>query len=109
MWKKEFLFYSGIEEPNFPFVVLANKCDIDPADVVVTADEAKRWCSENGGYVHMDTSAKTFKNVEFCFETAVRKITQVNNGGVSISNLTSGTPSVNLKTMAAEKKSDGCC
>ena len=109
LWKKEFLFYSGIEDPNFPFAVLANKCDVDPADRVVATEDAKRWCGENGGYMHLETSAKSFTNVDFCFESAVRKITQANNGEASFSNLASGAPSVNLKTMNARNKSDNCC
>nr|XP_039264618.1 ras-related protein Rab-9B-like [Styela clava] len=111
LWKKEFLFYSNIEDRSFPFIVLANKCDVDPADRQVSEDQAKLWCQQNGGYPHISTSAKDSTNVDTCFETAVRKtaVSQLHTGEASISNLTSGTPSVNLKTMAATNRSSGCC
>ena len=41
MWKKEFLYYADVKEPdNFPFIVLGNKIDV--SDRKVTPEEAKK-------------------------------------------------------------------
>lgn len=98
-----------MEDNKFPFIVLANKTDIDPQDRLVSEDDAKQWCSNNGGHTYIETSAKNAKNVDYCFETAVRSVTRASKGEVSISNLTSGTPSIDLRAMTRQKKSDGCC
>ncbi|XP_043983039.1 ras-related protein Rab-9B [Gambusia affinis] len=72
-WKKEFMFYSDIKEPeSFPFVVLGNKVDMEQREV--GEDEARAWCEENGCCPYFETSAKDDTNVTAAFEAAVRVV-----------------------------------
>ncbi|XP_002131619.1 ras-related protein Rab-9B-like [Ciona intestinalis] len=107
MWKQEFLYYADINDDKFPFVVLGNKVDV--YDKEVQQSVAQNWCRENGGYPHIETSAKDETNVTECFKTAIRNTVsaQLHQGEASISNLTSDTPNINLKAMAKDKQS--CC
>ncbi|KAK6473587.1 ras-related protein Rab-9B [Huso huso] len=75
-WKKEFIFYSDVKEPErFPFVILGNK--VDKSERQVTTEEAQIWCQENGSYPYFETSAKDDTNVEVAFEEAVRQVLAV--------------------------------
>ena len=48
MWKKEFLYYADVKDPDeFPFVVLGNKSDLG-TERKVNAEEAQQWCGLNG-------------------------------------------------------------
>lgn len=109
MWKSEFLYYADLTEDKFPFIVLGNKVDIDANDKEVNRTEVENWCRENGGYPHIEASAKDSTNVQQCFITAIRKTVtaQLHQGDASISNLTSDTPSINLHTRTASKPD--CC
>lgn len=109
-WRDEFLIQasppamhssasSTSAAPSFPFVVLGNKCDGDPAARVVSEKRARSWCaskgmvSQSGGggandggdggastsasssrqqVLHFETSAKTSAGVEAAFEAAAR-------------------------------------
>ncbi|XP_051999177.1 ras-related protein Rab-9A-like [Xyrauchen texanus] len=72
-WKKEFIYYAGIKEPDtFPFVVLGNKVDVPERQV--TSEEAQEWCRENGDFPYFETSAKDASNVAVAFEEAVRRV-----------------------------------
>lgn len=72
-WRKEFIFYADVKEPErFPFVVLGNKLDKNEREV--STAEAQAWCSENGGYPYLETSAKDDTNVTGAFEEAVRQV-----------------------------------
>ena len=105
-WRDEFLIQasppsmhsaaSGAAPPSFPFVVLGNKCDGDPAARVVSEKRARSWCASKGMVVvspggggngdgastsssrqqqqvlHFETSAKTSAGVEAAFEAAAR-------------------------------------
>ncbi|XP_030636366.1 ras-related protein Rab-9A-like [Chanos chanos] len=72
-WKKEFAYYADVKEPdNFPFVILGNKVDVQERQVA--AEEARRWCRENGGHPYFETSAKDAINVTAAFEEAVRRV-----------------------------------
>ncbi|XP_073414877.1 ras-related protein Rab-9B-like [Dendrobates tinctorius] len=72
-WRKEFIFYADVKEPeHFPFVVLGNKVDKNNREV--STSEAQGWCSENGGYPYLETSAKDDTNVDGAFEEAVRQV-----------------------------------
>uniref|UniRef100_M4AYK1 small monomeric GTPase n=1 Tax=Xiphophorus maculatus TaxID=8083 RepID=M4AYK1_XIPMA len=72
-WKKEFMFYSDVKEPeSFPFVVLGNKVDMEQREV--GEDEARAWCEENGCCPYFETSAKDDTNVTAAFEAAVRVV-----------------------------------
>ena len=73
MWKKEFLYYADVKNPeSFPFVVLGNKVDI--TDRKVSPEEATRWCADNGSMPYYETSAKQAVNVEQAFEAAIKRI-----------------------------------
>ena len=54
-------------EERFPFVLLGNKADQE-ADRKVNAEEAKAWCTKNGGIPYYETSAKDDTNVKDAFE-----------------------------------------
>lgn len=78
MWKKEFLYYADVKDPdNFPFVVLGNKSDLS-AERKVTTDDAKTWCSHNGKLPHYETSAKDAVNVDLAFAAAIRRVAGLN-------------------------------
>ena len=108
-WKNEFLYYADIENKDFPFLVVGNKVDVAANEKQVSQHDAEEWCKNNGGYPHLETSAKDSTNVEECFIRAIRKTvtSQLHTGEASISNVTSDTPTINLKTMAA--KQGKCC
>ncbi|XP_033227348.1 ras-related protein Rab-9A-like [Belonocnema kinseyi] len=71
-WKSEFLLYADIQqESSFPFVVIGNKVDVAEPEKQVSTEEAESWCAENGNLPFVETSAKTAKNVEEAFGSAV--------------------------------------
>lgn len=73
-WKKEFMYYSDVRDPeHFPFVVLGNKVD-RASEREVGEDEARAWCQENGDCPYFETSAKDDTNVGAAFEAAVREV-----------------------------------
>ena len=64
-WKKNFLDLA--QPPNkefFPFVVCGNKTD---GQRVVTAEAAKSWCRQNGGYDYYETCATSGDGVQALF------------------------------------------
>ena len=108
-WRDEFLIQasppsmhfssSTSAAPSFPFVVLGNKCDGDPAARVVSEKRARSWCASKGmvshgsggadggggggggggastssrqQVLHFETSANTSAGVEAAFEAAAR-------------------------------------
>ena len=75
MWKKEFLYYADVKDPdNFPFVVLGNKSDLS-TERKVTSDEVELWCGQNGRLPYYETSAKDAINVDLAFTAAIRRVT----------------------------------
>lgn len=77
-WKKEFIYYADLKEPNmFPFVVLGNKQDVDKRQV--SEEVAQQWCRDNGGLAYFETSAKDATNVASAFEEAIRRILTLDN------------------------------
>lgn len=73
-WKKEFMCYSDVRDPErFPFVVLGNKVDKEEGKEV-GEDEARAWCEENGCCPYFETSAKDDTNVGVAFEAAVLEV-----------------------------------
>lgn len=71
MWRNEFLYYADIKDgKKFPFIVVANKVDIEDKREVSEA-EAKNWCIENGNLPYVETSAKVAINVDYAFNLAV--------------------------------------
>ncbi|XP_078600803.1 ras-related protein Rab-9B-like [Branchiostoma floridae x Branchiostoma japonicum] len=100
MWKKEFLYYADVRDPdNFPFVVLGNKCDM--ADREVTTEQAEAWCRENGDLPLYETSAKDAINVDTAFTAAVRRLVRLEErveAGYS-----------NTVDLNAQAKQSSCC
>ncbi len=103
MWKKEFLYYADVKEPeSFPFIVLGNKVDI--ADRKVMPEEANKWCADNGNMPYYETSAKEAVNVDVAFEAAIQRIAAL--GHLSITK--KQDYAVDLGSNKG-KKSSGCC
>lgn len=72
LWKREFLYYADIKDPDaFPFVLLGNKCDL--TNVEVKSEEVESWCRANGDMKHFHTSAKDSTNVELAFSSSVER------------------------------------
>ncbi|XP_061551527.1 ras-related protein Rab-9A-like [Phycodurus eques] len=101
-WKKEFAFYADLKEPHaFPFVVLGNKVDVDERQV--SAEDARRWCRDNGGLAYFETSAKEATNVASAFEEAARRMLALDARDDRL---------VHADTVDLSRKSDsdsGCC
>ena len=100
MWKKEFLHYSDVREPDrFPFVLLGNK--VDRGERVVTAQQAKEWCAANGNMPYFETSAKDNINVEQAFVTAAELLRKTEAPIKAVF-----TDTVNLNKQGGKS---GCC
>ncbi|XP_061663765.1 ras-related protein Rab-9A-like [Syngnathoides biaculeatus] len=101
-WKKEFVYYADLKEPHaFPFVVLGNKVDVDERQV--SAEEARRWCSDNGGLAYFETSAKEATNVASAFEEAVHQI-------LALDELDEDLVRADTVDLSSKRGSDpGCC
>lgn len=69
-WHKEFLVQADPSTPDkFPFVVIANKADLEERQV--SPRQAQEWCKScNAEY--FETSAKEAMNVEEAFVQAIR-------------------------------------
>ncbi|KAG9477860.1 hypothetical protein GDO78_013052 [Eleutherodactylus coqui] len=69
-WHKEFLVQADPSSPEtFPFVVVANKVDVDERQV--SPHQAQQWCKAyNAEY--FETSAKESTNVEEAFLAAIK-------------------------------------
>ncbi len=104
MWKKEFLYYADVKDPEtFPFVVLGNKSDL-LSERKVGSDEARVWCEQNGKLPHYETSAKDAINVDTAFAAAIRRVAGLNQKIGN--NMKSQDFTVDLKS---NSKSGGCC
>ncbi len=58
-WKERFLSNSSLKDPKvFPFVVIANKSDLEKSRKVTT-ERAENWCKEGGKMPFFETSAIT--------------------------------------------------
>ena len=74
IWKREFLYYADIKDPeNFPFVLLGNKCDLDERQHQVKESSVQEWCHANGNITPFRTSAKNSIDVECAFTASVDK------------------------------------
>jgi Ras-related protein Rab-7A len=73
-WREEFLSQASPSDPSqFPFVVIGNKVDAEPAaGRSVPERKAKSWCSAKGNVPHFTTSAKEGTEVEQAFQEAAR-------------------------------------
>jgi Ras-related protein Rab-7A len=64
IWYDDFLI-NAIPHSKFPFVLLANKVDLDNRQV--TKEEALQWCKSRNNMSFFETSAKDGTNVEEAF------------------------------------------
>jgi len=104
MWKKEFLYHADVKDPeNFPFVVLGNKIDL-ALERKVNAEEATRWCEQNGKLPHFETSAKDVVNVDLAFVATIRCMSALSHSSNSMKRQ---DYSVDLKPPRG--KGGGCC
>ena len=104
MWKKEFLYYADVKDPeNFPFVVLGNKIDL-ASERKVNAEEATRWCDQNGKLPHFETSAKDAVNVDLAFVAAIRRMSALSHSSNCMKHQ---DYAVDLKSPGG--KGGGCC
>ncbi|XP_065685227.1 ras-related protein Rab-9B-like [Hydra vulgaris] len=72
MWKREFLYYADVSDPDsFPFVVLGNKLDLENHEV--TLERAQTWCQAKGNMICFETSAKNSINVDQAFVASVER------------------------------------
>jgi len=103
MWKKEFLYYADIKDPqNFPFVVLGNKMDVE--NKAVSKEEIESWCKTNGDLPYEETSAKEALNVTQGFEAAVHKLAALEPASGSLG---SNNNTVDLQNQTPSHKA--CC
>ena len=110
MWKNEFLYYADIKDKlTFPFMVVGNKDDIAANDKEVDINEVIDWCRNNGGYPHIETSARSNHNIVQCFSTAVRKVVALQSNNVEASmNMLSDASRINLRSNPGQT-SRWCC
>lgn len=105
MWKKEFLYYADVKDPEtFPFVVLGNKSDLS-SERKVGIDDVKLWCTQNGKLPHFETSAKDAVNVDIAFAAAIHIVAGLNQQIGS--HLKGQDFSVDLKSQS--RSAGGCC
>lgn len=72
-WRDEFLLQASPKDPeNFPFVILANKVDVEPSKRQVTIKRAYEWAKSKGDIPLFETSAKQGVNVEDAFLTIAK-------------------------------------
>ena len=105
MWKKEFLYYADVKDPeNFPFVVLGNKSDL-LSERKVSLDEATVWCEQNAKLPHFETSAKDAVNVDLAFVAAIKRVSALNQ---LCNNMKRHDYPVDLNK-GSNVKTGGCC
>ena len=103
MWKKEFLYYADVKDPeHFPFVVLGNKSDLS-SERKVNIDEAAAWCEQNGKIPHFETSAKDAVNVDLAFVAAIRRMAVLSQS----SSMKTHDYALDLKSQGG--RGGGCC
>lgn len=71
-WRNVFMKHGDVSDADFPFVVMGNKADFDPARHVVSPATVKAWCDSKGGIPHFLVSAKSGMNVDDAFLTVVK-------------------------------------
>lgn len=111
MWKNEFLYYADIKDKlTFPFMVVGNKNDVSANEKEVDSNEVIDWCRNNGGYSHIETSARSNHNIIQCFSTAVRKVVSLQSESVEASmNMLSDASRINLRSGAGQSNSNRWC
>lgn len=100
MWRKEFLHYADVRNPDtFPFVLLGNKVDLGSRKV--DEKQAREWCASNGNMPYFETSAKDDVNVEQAFIAAAELLKR---GEEPVSR-----PFHETVDLDAKPKKSGCC
>ena len=101
MWKKEFLHYADVRDPDhFPFVLIGNKVD-KPDERVVLKEDVLKWCAENNNMPFFETSAKDNIDVTLAFVTAAQLLKK---SEPEIKPIFTDTVTLDKKV-----KSSGCC
>jgi Ras-related protein Rab-32 len=62
------------DESRIPCIVLANKCDLTPLNVIKSSEEMNQYCTDNGFIGWMETSVLSNKNVDQGFDLLVQSI-----------------------------------
>jgi small GTP-binding protein len=106
-WRRQVIDFGKIHEPEtFPFVVFANKCDLDAEAMEVSIDQAKSTIEEQ----HMrlfEVSAKTGQNISEGFETAASQF-------IEWRKMSGGTSQTPLRidpnpTLSSPTRESQCC
>ncbi|KAF4976057.1 hypothetical protein FZEAL_7235 [Fusarium zealandicum] len=72
-WRDEFLIQASPRDPpNFPFVVLGNKIDVEESKRVISNKRAMTFCQSKGDIPYFETSAKEAINIDQAFEVIAR-------------------------------------
>ncbi|CAH00221.1 Rab family GTPase YPT7 [Kluyveromyces lactis] len=76
-WRDEFLVHANVSSPEtFPFVILANKVDVEESKKVVSSRSAQEQAKSLGNVPLFFTSAKDSINVQDAFEEIARSALQ---------------------------------
>ncbi|BAO42350.1 GTP-binding protein YPT7 [Kluyveromyces marxianus] len=76
-WRDEFLVHANVSSPEtFPFVILANKVDVEESKKVVSSRSAQELAKSLGNVPLFFTSAKDAINVQDAFEEIARSALQ---------------------------------
>ncbi|KAI8595088.1 hypothetical protein EDD21DRAFT_392112 [Dissophora ornata] len=75
-WRDEFLVQASPRDPNFPFVVIGNKIDMEESKRVISQKRALAWCQSKGNIPYFETSAKEAINVEQAFQEIAKNALQ---------------------------------
>lgn len=76
-WRDEFLVHANVSSPEtFPFVILANKVDVEESKKVVSSRSAQELAKLLGNVPLFFTSAKDAINVQDAFEEIARSALQ---------------------------------
>lgn len=76
-WRDEFLVHANVSSPEtFPFVILANKVDVEESKKVVASRSAQELAKSLGNVPLFFTSAKDSINVQDAFEEIARSALQ---------------------------------
>ncbi|KAI7688840.1 hypothetical protein SSS_01409 [Sarcoptes scabiei] len=105
-WRDEFLIQASPRDPeNFPFVVIANKIDLE--NRAVSVKRAQGWCQSKNNIPYFETSAKEALNVDQAFLT-VAKNSLAQETEVELYN-SEFPDKINLSQDQSQIRNDKCC
>ncbi|XP_050308928.1 ras-related protein Rab-7a [Anthonomus grandis grandis] len=106
-WRDEFLIQASPREPdNFPFVLLANKVDLEPK--AISPKRAAQWCQSKNNIPYFETSAKEGLNVEQAFLAIAKNALAQQNQTIDLYNEFPGTLNLNETHHRPIGGSDSC-